>query len=92
MALTPAPFDLNFAGSGFAPNKNLLLVTNFCVPKKYFDHCKTKKFSFLACKIISKIIIFSKLLKLLEPGAALIYASSDSIPMLLKCSGSRTGF
>jgi len=30
-APTPAPFDLNFAGSGSA---------------KYFDHCKTKKLAY----------------------------------------------
>jgi len=55
------------------------LHINFCVSKKYFDHCKTKKFSFLKWKIISKVIIFYRIFKnCWSLGAALIYASSGS--------------
>jgi len=84
MAPTLAPFDLNFAGSGSAPAP---LQTKICYKSLIFMYRKSisitaepKKNSFLSCKIISKIIIFKKILRLLELGAALIYASSDSIP------------
>jgi len=64
MALTPAPFDLNLAGSGSAPAP---LRTKICykslifVYRKKIQSLQNKKISFLACNIISKIIIFYKI-------------------------------
>jgi len=95
---TPAPFDLNFAGSAPSPFRTKICYKSFIFVywKSISITTKPKKISFLDYKIISKIIIFlQNFKKLLELGAALIYDSSDSsygsIPIFLKCSGSHSG-
>jgi len=49
LAPTSGPFVLNFAGSGslqLCSKLKFAINHYFCVPKMYFDHCKTKKLAF----------------------------------------------
>jgi len=91
MAPTPAPFDLNLNSSAPAPlrlrsgSTPAPLQTKICfksliffVPKKYLDRCKTKNSLFSLQDNIRNHYFYKTFKKLLEPGAALIYASSDS--------------
>jgi len=62
----PAPFDLNFAGSAplrLRPILKFAISHSFLCTEKVFGSLQNQKISFLACKIISEIIIFYKIFK-----------------------------